>query len=44
LVNYAFENDVIIVSPDEPTRYDDRMGVLPEHWDIALAKNVTHQI
>jgi hypothetical protein len=44
LVNYAFENDVNIVSPDEPTRYDDRMGVLPEHLVIALAKNVTHQI
>jgi hypothetical protein len=36
LVNYAFENDVIIVSPDEPTRYE--WAFFPNTWTSSSRK------
>jgi hypothetical protein len=40
----ASNNEVIIEAPPQPTFYHYRLDARPDILDIALAKNVTHQI
>jgi hypothetical protein len=44
LQNFASDNEVVIEAPPQPTYYDYRLDGRPDILDIALAKNVTHQI
>jgi hypothetical protein len=44
LQNFAANNEVVIEDPPQPTYYDYCLDDRPDILDIALAKNVTHQI